>query len=70
MTERIEIQNQEDDELKKEHGATHDFDSFKPHVTLSYNIGDLDISTLNPSDIGDINIVSEFGEDLDLFGKD
>ncbi|KKL90589.1 hypothetical protein LCGC14_1903130, partial [marine sediment metagenome] len=52
-------------ELMKEHGASHSFDTFKPHVTLSYNIGDLDISNLNPSDIGDINIVSEFGEDLD-----
>jgi len=58
------------EELKKEHGATHDFDTFKPHVTLSYNIGDLDISKLDPESIGDINIVSEFGEDLDLFGKE
>ncbi|KKL86355.1 hypothetical protein LCGC14_1945580 [marine sediment metagenome] len=53
-------------ELKKEHGATHDFDEFKPHVTLSYDIGDLDISKLDPKSIGDINIVSEFGGDLDL----
>lgn len=53
-------------ELMKEHDATYDFDTFKPHVTLSYNIGDLDISKLDPSSIGNINIVSEFSEDLDF----
>ncbi len=52
--------------LMKEHGATYDFDEYKPHVTLSYNIGDLDISKLDPSNIGNINIVSEYGEDLDF----
>ncbi len=52
--------------LMKEHGATYDFDEYKPHVTLSYNIGDLDISKLDPSNIGNINIVSEYGEDLDI----
>ena len=52
-------------ELMKEHDATYDF-QYKPHITLSYNIGDLDISKLDPKDIGNINIVSEYGEDLDM----
>ena len=52
--------------LMDEHEATFDFDKFEPHITLSYNIGDLDISKLNPAGIGNLKIVSEYGEDLDL----
>ena len=50
--------------LMKEHGATFDFDEYRPHVTLSYDIGDLDIKQLDPSSIGDLNIIEEYGEDL------
>ena len=33
--------------LMKEHGATYDYDEYKPHITLSYDVGkDFDISTL------------------------
>lgn len=52
--------------LMKEHGATFDYDEYKPHVTLSYSVGDLNLSNLNPSDIGPINIVNEYQEDLNL----
>lgn len=52
--------------LMDEHEAQYDFDEYKPHVTLSYNIGDLDTSKLNPEDIGDLNIVSEYQEDLNI----
>ena len=52
--------------LMNEHEATFDFDEFKPHITFSYNVGDLDLSNLNPSDVGPINIVSEYQEDLDI----
>ncbi len=52
--------------LMNEHGAVFDFEEYKPHVTLSYNVGDLDLSNLNPSDIGPINVVSEYHEDLNL----
>ena len=52
--------------LMKEHGGTFDFDEYKPHVTLSYNIGDMDASKLNPADIGDLNLVTEYGEDLNM----
>lgn len=55
-------------ELMKEHDASYDFPDYTPHITLSYDIGDM-----NPDDlpdvkeaIGDIEIVTEYGEDLDL----
>lgn len=52
--------------LMNEYDAEYDFDEFKPHVTLSYNIGDLDTSKLNAADIGDLNIVNEYQEELNL----
>jgi len=52
--------------LMDEHGATFDFEEYKPHVTLSYNVGDLDLSNLNPSDVGPINVVSEYQEELNI----
>ena len=53
-------------ELMDEHDAEYDFDEFKPHVTLSYNIGDFDVSTLDPKQIGDINIATEYQEELNV----
>lgn len=54
--------------LMSDHEATYDFDSFEPHVTLSYDIGDIEIDDLPQfSDYIDaINIVEEYGEELDL----
>lgn len=53
--------------LMKEHEATYDYPEFKPHVTLSYDIGDMDINKLPSLDtVGPLNIVEEYGEDLDL----
>lgn len=52
-------------ELMDEHDATYDYDEYKTHFTLSYDIGDFDISDLPPYD-GEIKIVDEYGEDLDL----
>lgn len=53
-------------ELMKEHGATYDFPEYKPHVTLSYDMGDLDIDTLPDisKDIPTLEAIEEFGEDL------
>ena len=51
--------------LMDEHDATFDFDEYRPHVTLSYDIGDMSIDNLDPEKIGPINIVEEYGEDLD-----
>ena len=53
-------------ELMDEHGATFDFDEYRPHVTLSYDIGDMSIDNLNPDSIGPINVVEEYGEDLNM----
>lgn len=50
--------------LMKEHNATFDYDEYNPHITLSYNIGDMSIDKLDPADIGDINIVKEYQEEL------
>ena len=53
--------------LMDEHNATFDYETFKPHVTLSYDVGrEFDTKKLNPSDIGDLNIVDEYQEDLNL----
>lgn len=53
--------------LMKEHDATYDFPQYKTHVTLSYDIGELDVNKLpDPSEIGPLKIVEEYGEDLDL----
>ena len=53
-------------DLMTQHDAEYDFDEFKPHVTLSYNIGDFDVSKLNAEDIGDINIATEYQEELNI----
>lgn len=52
-------------ELMDEHDATYDYDEYKTHITLSYNIGDLDIEKLPPFK-GDIEIVDEYQEELNL----
>ena len=48
----------------KEHGATYDYDEYKPHITLSYDVDDLDPDQL-PSFDKDIIITEETGSDLD-----
>lgn len=52
-------------ELMDEHQGTYDYDEYKTHVTLSYNIGDLNISKLPPF-TDDIEIADEYQEDLNL----
>jgi len=52
------------DQIMKEYDATWDYRSFTPHITLSYNVGDLDISQLPPYN-GPIVIISEYSNDLD-----
>lgn len=34
------------DELKSKYGFVSDYDAYQPHVTLSYNVGDFDVTTL------------------------
>ena len=52
-------------ELMDEHDATYDFDEYKTHITFSYDIGEMDIKDL-PEFTGPINIVEEYGEELDI----
>lgn len=47
-------------------GATYDFDEYKPHITLSYDVPDtFDVSSL-PTPNFPIEIVGEYSEPLDL----
>ncbi len=54
--------------LMEEYDATYDYVEYKTHITLSYNIGDMDISKLPKlsSVVKEINIVMEYAEELDL----
>lgn len=55
--------------LMKEHGATYDYDEYKPHITLSYDVGeDFDKSTLEDikDDVPEIKAVEEYEEELVL----
>jgi hypothetical protein len=57
--------------LRKEHGATHDYPEYNPHITLSYDIGRSD-EKLFPDvqkHLGLIKMVQEYSEDLDLDWK-
>lgn len=55
-------------ELMDEHDATYDFPEYKTHITLSYDIGDMDEKELPDitKAIDKITVVEEYGEDLDL----
>jgi hypothetical protein len=54
--------------LMRVHGATFDYPHYKTHITLSYNIGDLDIEKLPDIKkvIPQVEIVSEYQEELNL----
>jgi len=52
-------------ELMDEHGGTYDYDEYKTHLTLSYDIGDFDVKDLPLFD-QDIEIEEEYQEDLNL----
>ena len=51
--------------LMKEHDATFDFDEYKTHVTLSYDIGDTDIKKLPPFE-GKLELANEYAETLNV----
>ena len=54
-------------ELMDKYDLTYDFEEYLPHVTLSYDIGDFDISELNIEDLPKhFTINTEYKEDLDL----
>ena len=49
-------------------GATYDYDEYKPHLTFSYDVGpDFKVEDLpDVKQLGKLNIVGEYTEDLDL----
>lgn len=49
--------------LMKTHDAAYDFDEYKPHVTLSYDVGDRDPTKL-PEFTEELEMTEEYGEDL------
>ena len=55
--------DQRHENLMGQHDATYDFPEYKTHITLSYDIGDMDIKDL-PKFTDDLEIVGEYGEDL------
>lgn len=54
-------------EIRKEHGATHDFDEYLPHITLSYDCGDFDFSKVDVKELlPEIEFSEEYQEPLQL----
>ncbi len=54
-------------ELMKKYDLTYDFDEYIPHITLSYDIEDFDISKLNVKDLPtNFTINTEYKEDLNI----
>jgi hypothetical protein len=51
--------------LMSHHDLTYDFDEYIPHITLSYDVGDITPQDLpSPKTIGTISIVKEYAEEL------
>jgi len=54
-------------QLMDEHDATYDYDEYKPHTTLSYDVGDLQVEDFSAvEEIGKLEIVEEYVEELNL----
>ncbi len=51
--------------LRKHHGASHDFPTFDPHMTMSYNAGDFDHTNLPDYD-GPHEFEEEYSEPLKI----
>jgi len=58
-------------ELRRYFNATHDFPEYHPHVTLSYDIGDFDVTKLRDIEVilPKLYIVAEFNEELKDVGR-
>lgn len=54
--------------LMKEHNATFDYEDFTPHITFSYDIGDMKVAEFLDikTHLVTINGISEYSEILDL----
>jgi 2'-5' RNA ligase len=56
--------------IMDKYDATYDFDEYKPHVTLSYDMGDFelpdDIDERAKNELGELEIIEEYHEPLQL----
>lgn len=53
--------------LMNNHDATYDYDEYKPHVTLSYDVGDFSLDGIDCcKEIPELELVVEYSETLDL----
>lgn len=62
---KCEKLNERHEELMKQYNFTYDFPEYKTHISLSYDIGDMEWKSL-PKFEGKIEIIDEYGEDLNL----
>lgn len=54
-------------ELMNNYNLTYDYPTYNAHITLSYDIGEYDISKLNINDLPNVfTIIGEYKEDLDI----
>lgn len=54
-------------ELMKEHDATYDYPEYIPHITLSYDIGDIEIPDVKVlKGMSELNANEEYQEELNL----
>ena len=55
-------------EIMKKYEATYDFDEYKPHITLSYNVGDgFDLSIMSDAkELPAVYATKEYSEELNL----
>jgi hypothetical protein len=51
--------------LMDNHDATYDYDEYKPHVTLSYDVGDATVDSFPEFD-QQLELVGEYNEDLNM----
>ena len=65
-----QMSNRHNELMATHNNATWDHPSYNPHVTMSYDIGGVDASALDPQglnwDSGDLTFNDEYGEELDL----
>lgn len=55
--------------LMDTHKATYDYPEFKPHISLSYDVGDYDHTELSKHIPQSIKLSNEYKEDLDTTGR-
>lgn len=55
--------NERHEMIKREHDAEYSHDEYKPHVTVSYDCGDIDVDELDMSEVPEyLDIIEEYTE--------